>query len=66
MIFRILTASLLLSFLSDVRADVITFEELTTFTGANPAGGGSFYNGNSGYINLKFQVMQREELLCCI
>lgn len=48
MIFRILMASLLLSFLSDVRADVITFEELTTFTGANPAGGGSFYNGNSG------------------
>jgi len=33
----------------DVSANfTITFEEQTVFTGASPAGGGSFYNGNSG------------------
>ena len=27
---------------------IVDFEELTTFSGENPAGGGSFYNGNDG------------------
>ena len=45
---RILFASLLLAISSQASADVITFEELTTFTGASPAGGGSYYNGNNG------------------
>lgn len=41
-------ASLVLAISSQAIADVITFEELTTFTGTSPAGGGSFYNGNNG------------------
>jgi len=36
-------------FANDVSANIIiTFEEKTVFTGVNTAGGGSFYNGNSG------------------
>ncbi|MCH2179871.1 MAG: DUF4465 domain-containing protein [Mariniblastus sp.] len=31
-----------------IYADVVDFEELTQFTGENPAGGGQFFNGNNG------------------
>ena len=49
MIFKILPAFLFIAVSSYTCADVmVTFEELTNFTGANPAGGGSFYNGNNG------------------
>ena len=34
--------------LHSIEADVVDFEELTQFTGENPAGGGQFYNGNNG------------------
>ncbi len=47
--FRTLPALFLIAMSSFARADVIaTFEELNIFTGASPAGGGSFYNGNNG------------------
>jgi hypothetical protein len=32
----------------NLNAEVIDLEDLNTFTGTNPAGGGSFYNGNHG------------------
>lgn len=28
--------------------EIVDFEDVNTFTGTNPAGGGSFYNGNNG------------------
>ncbi len=46
---RILTVLLLCANASTANADVIvSFEELTNFTGTSSAGGGSFYNGNNG------------------
>lgn len=34
--------------ITNTSATTIDFEELTTFTGTSPQGGGSFYNGNDG------------------
>ncbi len=45
----VLSVLAILCFSSCARASiVISFEELTLFTGNNPAGGGQFYNGNNG------------------
>ncbi len=45
----LVTIILLSSFCSAAKAAIVVdFEELTTFTGASPVGGGQFYNGNDG------------------
>ncbi len=47
--FKSISFLFLLLMSSKLGADVIvSFEELTAFTGASPAGGGSYYNGNNG------------------